>query len=116
MPRLSESDYRSVLDVLREAGAIDGPIPFRTPARRRRSSSTPDGGAALLTPREHEIIELVAEGKRNAEVARLLWISPGTVRKHLENAYEKLGVHTRTGAVAALRPGVATPASRAPVG
>jgi DNA-binding CsgD family transcriptional regulator len=35
-------------------------------------------------------------------VARVLWISPGTVRKHLENAYEKLGVHTRTGAVAAL--------------
>jgi DNA-binding CsgD family transcriptional regulator len=30
-----------------------------------------------------------------------LWISPGTVRKHLENAYERLGVHTRTGAVAA---------------
>ena len=36
-------------------------------------------------------------------VARMLWISPGTVRKHLENAYEKLDVHTRTGAVAALR-------------
>ena len=32
----------------------------------------------------------------------MLWISPGTVRKHLENAYEKLDVHTRTGAVAAL--------------
>jgi DNA-binding CsgD family transcriptional regulator len=31
-----------------------------------------------------------------------LGISPETVRKHLENAYEKLGVHTRTGAVAAL--------------
>jgi DNA-binding CsgD family transcriptional regulator len=75
---------------------------LRNAARRRRSSSTPDGGAALLTPREHEIVELVAEGKRNAEVATLLWISPGTVRKHLENAYEKLGVHTRTGAVAAL--------------
>ena len=34
-------------------------------------------------------------------LAGLLWISPGTVRKHLENAYERLGVHTRTGAVAA---------------
>jgi DNA-binding CsgD family transcriptional regulator len=37
----------------------------------------------------------------NAEVAKILWISPGTVRKHLKNAYEKLGVHTRTAAVAA---------------
>ena len=32
----------------------------------------------------------------------MLWISPGTVRKHLENVYEKLGVHTRTGAIAAV--------------
>jgi DNA-binding CsgD family transcriptional regulator len=48
-------------------------------------------------------MELVAEGKTNSEVARLLWMSPGTVRKHLENAYAKLGVHNRTGAVAALR-------------
>lgn len=40
-------------------------------------------------------------GMANAEVAKILWISPGTVRKHLENAHEKLGVHTRTAAVAA---------------
>ena len=45
---------------------------------------------------------LVAAGKTNAEIARLLRISPGTVRKHLENTYGKLGVHTRTAAVAAL--------------
>jgi DNA-binding CsgD family transcriptional regulator len=56
-----------------------------------------------LTPREREILELVAGGRTNGEVAKLLWISPATVRKHLENAYDKLGVHTRTGAVAALR-------------
>jgi len=55
-----------------------------------------------LTPREREVLELVAEGRTNAEVAGVLWVSPGTVRKHLENAYDKLGVHTRTGAVAAL--------------
>ncbi len=63
--------------------------------------SGPDYRAAL-TPREREILELVALGKSNGEVARTLWISPGTVRKHLENAYEKLGVHSRTAAVAAL--------------
>jgi DNA-binding CsgD family transcriptional regulator len=39
----------------------------------------------------------------NAEVAEALWISPGTVRKHLENAYAKLGVRTRTAAVARFR-------------
>jgi DNA-binding CsgD family transcriptional regulator len=74
----------------------------RNAAARRRRSAGPPGAVAPLTPREHEILELVAEGRTNAEVAGLLWISPGTVRKHLENAYDKLGVHTRTGAVAAL--------------
>jgi DNA-binding CsgD family transcriptional regulator len=56
-----------------------------------------------LTPRERESLELVAEGRTNAEVAGLLWVSPGTVRKHPENAYDKLGVHTRTGGGGASR-------------
>jgi DNA-binding CsgD family transcriptional regulator len=67
--------------------------------RRRISASLP------LTRREREILGWVERGKRNAEIAQILWISPETVRKHLENAYEKLGVHTRTAAVARLRGG-----------
>jgi DNA-binding CsgD family transcriptional regulator len=53
-----------------------------------------------LTPREKEVLSWVARGKTNAEIARLLWVSPGTVRKHLENVYAKLGVSTRTAAAA----------------
>ena len=60
-------------------------------------------GCAPLTPREREVLDLVAEGLRNADVAERLSIAPGTVRRHLENAYAKLGVHTRTAAVARLR-------------
>lgn len=56
-----------------------------------------------LTRREQQVILLVAEGLTNAEVARALWISPGTVRRHLENVFAKLGVHTRTAAVARSR-------------
>lgn len=56
-----------------------------------------------LTPREREILELVAEGKTNAEIAETLWVSPGTVRRHLENVFAKLGVHTRTAAAAFVR-------------
>jgi DNA-binding CsgD family transcriptional regulator len=56
-----------------------------------------------LTRREREILEWVERGKTNAEIAEILWLSPGTVRKHLENAYGKLGVRTRTAAVARLR-------------
>ena len=59
--------------------------------------------APRLTERESEILDLVAAGKTNAEIAEALWIAPGTVRKHLENIYEKLEVHTRTAAVAKLR-------------
>jgi len=59
--------------------------------------------APRLTERESEILELVAMGNSNAEIAEALWIAPGTVRKHLENVYEKLEVHSRTAAVAKLR-------------
>ena len=54
-----------------------------------------------LTIREREIIDLVSEGLTNDEIAQRLWISPGTVRRHLENIYAKLGVHTRTAAARA---------------
>ena len=53
-----------------------------------------------LTAREKEVLSWVARGKTNAEIATLLWLAPSTVRKHLENVYAKLGVSTRTGAVA----------------
>jgi DNA-binding CsgD family transcriptional regulator len=55
---------------------------------------------ARLTPREQQVLEWVAEGKTNAEIAQILVAAPGTVRKHLEHIYAKLGVHTRTAAAA----------------
>jgi DNA-binding CsgD family transcriptional regulator len=55
-----------------------------------------------LTPREHEVLGLVAEGLTNVEIANSLWVAPSTVAKHLEQAYSKLGVHSRTAAVARL--------------
>ena len=54
---------------------------------------------AQLTQREREVLALVREGMTNAEIAVSLSISPGTVRKHLENVCAKLGVRTRTAAV-----------------
>lgn len=55
-----------------------------------------------LTSREREIVELVAEGKTNAEIAAILWVAPSTVKKHLEHVYAKIGVGRRA-AVAAAR-------------
>jgi DNA-binding CsgD family transcriptional regulator len=51
-----------------------------------------------LTSRELEILELVALGKSNAEAAEILVVAPGTIKKHLDNIYEKVGVRTRTAA------------------
>ncbi|MGI9028857.1 MAG: response regulator transcription factor [Ilumatobacteraceae bacterium] len=55
---------------------------------------------SALTRREREVLDLVRAGLTNAQVARALGISPATVRKHLEHAFHKLDVSTRTAAVA----------------
>jgi DNA-binding NarL/FixJ family response regulator len=68
-----------------------------------------DGRAAhpTLTPREIEVLHLVAQGKRNKEIARLLGISVDTVPNHLKSIFLKLGVSERTSAVnVALRRGI----------
>jgi DNA-binding CsgD family transcriptional regulator len=67
---------------------------------RRSSSVTPSANLEYLTTREAEILELVAAGLTNAAIAERLWISPGTVKKHLDSVYSKLGVANRTAAAA----------------
>jgi two-component system, NarL family, response regulator DevR len=49
-----------------------------------------------LTRREFEILQLVAEGHSNAELARMLWVTEQTVKFHLSNIYRKLNVSNRT--------------------
>ncbi len=62
--------------------------------------------AVGLTPREWDVMRCVAAGMTNAETAQLLWVASGTVRKHLENVFAKLGVRSRTAALAKLGPRV----------
>jgi DNA-binding CsgD family transcriptional regulator len=54
---------------------------------------------AQLTPREREILAWVARGKSNHEIATTLYVSPGTIKKHLDNIYAKLDVPNRTAAI-----------------
>jgi DNA-binding NarL/FixJ family response regulator len=59
-----------------------------------------------FTGREHEVLELMAQGKENAEIAASLVISEQTVKFHVGNIYTKMGVSSRTAAVvAAIRNG-----------
>jgi PAS domain S-box-containing protein len=57
-------------------------------------------GKGVLSPREHQVVELLAGGNTGEEVAERLGISPATVRVHVRNATGKLGANTRTQAVA----------------
>ncbi|MGB6034172.1 MAG: LuxR C-terminal-related transcriptional regulator, partial [Bacteroidota bacterium] len=67
--------------------------------RRRMARAVPEVGARTsvesLSPRELEILTLMAEGLRNDEIAGRMFIAGGTVKTHLYNIYQKLGVHNR---------------------
>jgi len=56
-------------------------------------------GGDQLTPRELEVLALVAQGKSNPEIARELFIGEATVKSHLLHVFDKLGVSDRTAAV-----------------
>ncbi|MCK7638207.1 LuxR C-terminal-related transcriptional regulator [Corynebacterium pygosceleis] len=56
-----------------------------------------------LTPRELEVLKLVAAGSSNREIGKVLFLSEATVKSHLVHIYDKLGVRSRTSAVAAAR-------------
>jgi two-component system, NarL family, response regulator LiaR len=52
-----------------------------------------------ISKREHEVLELIARGHTNQEVAELLFVSPNTVKTHLANIFAKLDVNRRTQAI-----------------
>jgi len=76
---------------------------FRAPAKE----TIVDEGGRSLSPRESEILQLIAKGLTNPEVAEVLSLSRSTIRTHLEHIYEKLEVTNRVEAVTeGLRKGI----------
>lgn len=69
-----------------------------------RHSQRPADRADALTPRQRELLGLVAQGRSTREVASQLFLAPGTVRKHLDNIFERLGVSSRLAAIAQVFP------------
>ncbi|VAW00846.1 hypothetical protein MNBD_ACTINO01-11 [hydrothermal vent metagenome] len=67
----------------------------RTPA-----TVGPNEHLAVLTPRERDVLELLTEGLDGSMIAERLYLSPATVRNHIQHILTKLGVHSRVEAVA----------------
>jgi DNA-binding CsgD family transcriptional regulator len=98
-----DSERRAFSD--RDCAVLDLLAPHLALIRKRHRSlalASPEtpAASALLGRREREILRLVASGMTNREIAAVLFIAPGTVRKHLDNVYAKLGVRSRAQAVA----------------
>jgi len=80
-----------LLDALHRVAAgecvIDRAVVDELLARRRR-----DDPLEALTPREREILALMAEGRSNKGICQALWLSPKTVETHIRGAFAKLGI------------------------
>jgi two-component system response regulator DegU len=74
--------------------------------RRQDAGSQPE---RVVTPREEEVLQLIADGCSTPEVAEQLYISQKTVKNHLASIYQKLDARDRTQAVLqAVRMGIVT--------
>jgi DNA-binding NarL/FixJ family response regulator len=91
-----------LIRIVRDVHAGRRPIRAEVKARLDQRAAQP-----TLTPREVQVMERVAEGRRNKEIASALGISEETVQVHLKNIFAKLKVGERTAAVnVALRRGI----------
>jgi DNA-binding CsgD family transcriptional regulator len=95
-------EHREVLDLLRphlrQAAAIAALLNQPVPYTPRDADGKP-----LLTPRQTRILQLVAAGSSDRDVARALGLSVRTVQTHLQHIYRALGVRSRTEALAHVR-------------
>ena len=74
-----------------------------SPMVRDRLQTRDRAPRSSLTPRELEVLQLVAGGSSNREIGQQLMLSEATVKSHLVHIYDKLGVRSRTSAVASAR-------------
>lgn len=107
---LKDADADDVVDAIR--GAVAGQIRLDPAVATALAMSmrTPASSTASLTPRELEVVTLVAEGRTNREIGRRLGVAERTARTHVSNILTKLGLASRTqAAMWAVREGLVDP-------
>ncbi len=105
MRKLVRSDESKVeIDFAARTGVVDGRrlVICVTLAKDDSwpSTAAPGSSKRPLTPREREVVTLIAMGRETGQIAEELHVSPETVRTHVRNAMSKLGAHTRAQLVA----------------
>ena len=100
----AEHEWELAMDTVERLGAVPLLTALADLARRARigprPSTYPPGVLSALTPREQEVLELLAEGNSNREIAAKLFIAPKTASVHVSNILAKLGASSRTEAAA----------------
>ncbi|MDF0707850.1 response regulator [Flagellimonas okinawensis] len=99
----AERLHNAILETIGGGAAMSPSIAVKTLKllrypEKRESLSVPEADISLST-REKEVLEQVAEGLSYTVIAKNLFLSPSTVRKHIENIYKKLQVHNKLEAV-----------------
>ena len=103
---LKENASQEVIKAVKEVVLNDNP--YYAPAIQKKmlkiqkslitnQSDESDSASVNLTPRELEVLQLLADGKTNPEIAELLLISAKTVQKHRQQMMDKLGIHDAVG-------------------
>jgi DNA-binding NarL/FixJ family response regulator len=105
---LKGADAEEVLKTLR--AVVEGEAYFGPEIARRLMSffsaprpAPPSEEFPELTSREVEVLDLIAQGRNNAEIAKRLYLSPKTVRNHVSNVFLKLQVADRAQAIVRAR-------------
>jgi DNA-binding NarL/FixJ family response regulator len=94
---LKDTDPGDLLDAIRTAARGHSPIDPRVARTMLHARRQPTPGATL-TEREQEVLTLVGHGMANKQIARVLGIREGTVKAHLTNVFQRIGVRDRTSA------------------
>jgi DNA-binding NarL/FixJ family response regulator len=94
----AEEISRAIAAVARGEAALDHAVQHHVigAVQAEPTAALPDG----LTPREAEVLALIAEGLTNQQIAERLVVSPATVKSHVNRVFSKIGVRDRAQAVA----------------